>query len=269
MSCQEAQGLIHGYLDGELDLVRSIEIERHLNDCEVCSLAYQRQQSLRSAVRGGSLYFKAPASLERRLHAILSDAHRVAAKPQATAAPSRRLRHAWWSPSWNWVGAAAAMVLAAVIVSTLASRASRPSQQDLLAQEVVSSHIRSLMPNHLTDVTSSDQHNVKPWFNGKLDFSPPVVNLAPEGFPLVGGRLDYLAGRPVAALVYQRRKHLINVFTWPGSSSGNDSGAPMKAAPRYGYNVLQWTKSGMTYWAASDLNPTELGEFVQLLRSAP
>jgi anti-sigma factor RsiW len=270
MSCQETQSLIHGYLDGELDLVRSLEVERHLNDCDACALVYQSQQSLRSLVRGGSLYYGAPAGLEKRLQARLSQVHRAAIKSQAATAASWFPLRTWWGLSRAaWAGAAAALALAAVIIPILAWRASRSSQQDLLAQEVVSSHIRSLMPSHLTDITSSDQHNVKPWFNGKLDFSPPVVDLAPAGFPLLGGRLDYLAGRPVAALVYQRRKHLINVFTWPTNSSGNNSGAPAKAATRQGYNLLQWTKSGMTCWAVSDLNTRELEEFVGLLRNAP
>ena len=258
MSCQETQSLIHGYMDGELDLVRSLEFERHLNGCEVCALAYERHKSLQSLVRGGSLYFKAPAGLERRLHASLSNIHRVATKAEARAvAPSR---------AWAWGGVAA--TLAAVVILGLVLQTSRPSQQGLMAEEVVSSHIRSLMANHLTDVASSDQHTVKPWFNGKLDFSPPVVDLATSGFPLVGGRLDYLAGRPVPALVYQRRKHIINVFTWPASSAGHDSGVPAKAATRQGYNALHWTQSGMTYWAVSDLNSRELEELVQLLRRA-
>ena len=267
MSCEATQSLIHGYLDGELDLVRSMEIERHLNDCESCARAYQNQQSLRSLIRGGSLYFKAPAGLESRIHARLREVHRTAAKPQPAAAaeaPSRPSQ-AWWSPSWTWAGMAAALALAAVVISILRPGASRPSQQDLLVEEVVSSHIRSLMLNHLTDVTSSDQHNVKPWFNGKLDFSPSVVNLAPEGFPLVGGRLDYLDGRPVAALVYGRRQHLINVFVWP-SPSGSGSGAPTQTAARQGYNVVDWTQSGMTWWAVSDLNAQELQEFVAFLK---
>jgi len=266
MSCEATQGLIHGYLDGELDLVRSMEIERHLSDCESCARAYRNQQALRSLLRGGSLYFKAPAGLEPRVHARLSEVHRAGAKSEAAATMSSRPRQAWWSPSWAWAGMAAALALAAVVISILRPPASRPSPRDLLVEEVVSSHIRSLMLNHLTDVTSSDQHNVKPWFNGKLDFSPSVVNLAPEGFPLVGGRLDYLAGRPVAALVYGRRQHLINVFVWP-SPSGSGSGGPTRTAARQGYNVVDWTQSGMTWWAVSDLNTRELEEFVRLLQA--
>ena len=155
----------------------------------------------------------------------------------------------------------AALVLVAVISWNLGRVSRAPSGDGLVAQEVIDSHVRSLMANHLEDVPSTDQHTVKPWFNGKLDFSPPVTDLAKDGFPLIGGRLDYLENRPVAALVYQRRKHFINLFIWP-STHDSRQGAVM----RQGYNVLHWTQSGMAFWAASDLNSTELQEFVKLFQ---
>jgi anti-sigma factor RsiW len=233
-------------------------------------LAYQKQQSLRSLVRDGSLYYRAPEGLKNRIHVGLSgnQAQGSANKPEAakvTSWPSLQTR---WGRSMTWAAAVAALAGLAVIISTLVSKSSRPSQQDLLAEEVVSSHIRSLMPNHLTDVASSDQHTVKPWFDGRIDFSPSVVDLARQGFPLVGGRLDYLGGQPVAALVYQRRKHFINVFTWPRDASAGDSASPVEVPAHQGYNVFHWTKSGMVYWAVSDLNAQELETFAELLRNA-
>ena len=155
------------------------------------------------------------------------------------------------------------MLAAVIIIWSIASFASRPSQEDVLAQEVVASHVRSLMANHLTDVPSSDQHTVKPWFDGKLDYSPAVKDLSPQGFSLHGGRLDYIGNRPVAALVYQRRQHSINLFVWPATQAPAPNG---KASERQGYNVIRWSNAGMTYWAVSDLNLAELQQFVQLLQ---
>ena len=268
MNCEETRRLLHAYLDGELDLVRSMEIERHLEGCADCVLAYEKQQSLRSLVRGSSLYYRAPESLKNRIQFGLSGASGAALNLGTAEGTSWRPRQTRWGRSMTWAAAVAAMAGLAVIVSTLASRSSRPSQQDMLAEEVVSSHIRSLMSNHLTDVASSDQHTVKPWFDGRLDFSPSVVDLASQGFPLVGGRLDYLGGRPVAALVYQRRKHLINVFTWPSGASAGNSANPLEVPARQGYNVFHWTKSEMVYWVVSDLNARELEDFARALRNA-
>lgn len=168
---------------------------------------------------------------------------------------------------WSWQTAsalAAGLALVVVVVYRFAPGAPKVSPADLVAREVLASHVRSLMANHLTDVPSSDQHTVKPWFNGKLDFSPPVRDLSAQGFPLVGGRLDYLEGRPVAALVYQRRRHFINLFIWPSSA---DSGK--QVVMQQGYNMHHWAESGMVYWAVSDLNNSELEEFVGLIRNHP
>lgn len=276
MSCRQGE-LLEAYFDRELDLVHSLEIERHLEGCRDCRAVFERRQSVRRAVEGGSLYFKAPTAFEARLRSRLSDAN--AAETNRAEQPARTLSrrteppptadHASLGRMWGrWIplAAATAFALAAYFVVRVETPR-RPSPEQLLTQDVVASHIRSLMPNHLTDVASTDQHTVKPWFDGRLDFSPPVVDLASEGFPLVGGRLDYLAGRPVAALVYGRRKHLINVFVWPSNESRRDSVSPQNVAAIQGYNVVHWTKSGMAWWAVSDVNSKELEEFARLLQA--
>ncbi len=247
MSCQQTHELIHGYIDGELDLVKSIEIEKHLVHCLDCAKNYESLRSLQSQLKDNSLRFEPPAQLEKRLRSAL----RREKEPQS------------WILRWRWAVTAASLVAAVVIIWTVASLSSRQTSEDVLAQEVVASHVRSLMANHLADVPSSNQHTVKPWFDGKLDFSPTVKDLSQQGFSLYGGRLDYIGNRPVAALVYQRRQHSINVFVWPTTE------APVtneKASERQGYNVIRWSKAGMNYWAVSDLNLAELQQFVQLLQ---
>jgi anti-sigma factor RsiW len=250
MNCKDAQNLIDGYVDRELDPVRDLEIERHLQECTVCSQGYKNHQALRNELKTSSLYFKSPADLQRRIQLSLRKAAKAEAVPRVVP--------------WRWLSVAASMAAAAIVVLSLVPFLRGPSADDLLTGEVISSHVRSLMGNHLADVSSSDQHTVKPWFNGKVDFSPPVEDLTKQGFPLVGGRLDYISNRPVAALVYQRRKHFINLFIWP---SAHDSEVDTKTVTRQGYNLFHWTKSGMTYWAASDLERSELQEFVRLLQN--
>ena len=248
MSCQEAHRLIHPYLDGELDLVRNLEIEAHLNDCQPCAQAYNELRSLHSAVSDTALRFQPPAALRNRVRSAIRDESKVTNR-------SSRL-------TWRWIIPVMSGVVVIVALSFLALQ-NRPSTSDLIAQEIVSSHVRSLMEKHLTDVPSSDQHTVKPWFDGRLDFAPPVKDLASAGFSLVGGRLDYIGNRPVAALVYQHRQHYINVSVWPSTGASDSSG---RALVRQGYNLINWTNSGMNYWAISDLNLAELQEFVQLLQ---
>jgi len=250
VNCQETQILIHGYLDGELDLVNSLKVEEHLKDCRSCSQEQANHQTLRDALRGGELYFQPPAALRKR---VLSNVAYASRQSADSAAPRSR--------RWSWLGAAAVLVVAVIITWGLARGLGRQPADDLVAQEVVASHVRSLMPDHLTDVTSSSQHTVKPWFAGKLDFSPQVVDLASDGFPLIGGRLDYLDNQPVAALVYGRQQHLINLFIWPSTSA-----AATQTEVRQGYQLMHWSQSGMNYWAASDLNAAELEVFVQLIQ---
>jgi len=161
---------------------------------------------------------------------------------------------------WNWLALAAAIVMAAIVASSFLPRLSQPRADQFLATQLIASDVRSLMANHLTDVASSDQHTVKPWRDARLDFAPPVVDLPSEGFPLIGGRLDYLDNRPVAALVYGRRKHFANLFVWPTAS--DESKAP-KTITREGYQLLHWADLDFNYWAVSDVNVNDLQLFKQ------
>jgi anti-sigma factor RsiW len=249
LSCQENHELIHAYVDGELDLVKSMEIEEHLKNCHACTETYKGIRSLRAAVGDSTLRFDPTTDFERRLGSALHH----------ESEPQRR------SPilGWRWIVAGASLIAAVILIWFVAGMFGRQSSGDLVAQEIVSSHVRSLMADHLTDVPSSDRHTVKPWFDGKLDFSPPVKDLSQQGFSLNGGRLDYIGNRPVAALVYQRGQHSINVFVWPSTEvlAVNE-----KASARQGYNLIRWSNAGMTYWVVSDLSLPELQQFVQLLQ---
>ena len=269
-----------GYLDGELDPITSQTIEQHLRECPKCDQAYKIHGSLIHAIGNATPYYKAPAELRERIQSSLRD--EIAELPRRNVArdteplfPRRqpRPRAILWETSWNWLALAAAIIFAAIIALTLVSRLQRPEADQFLATQLIASHVRSLMANHLTDVASSDQHTVKPWLDAKLDFAPPVVDLSSEGFPLVGGRLDYLDNRPVAALVYQRRKHFINLFVWPAEtgadtttrSAGNrQRSLTLKAISRQGYHLLHWLDSEFNYWAISDISAEELQEFEQL-----
>lgn len=248
MNCQTTQNLLNGYADGELDLINHLEIEKHLQDCPSCAREYQNHQTLKSAFLDDSMYFRASPDLKNRVQTAL--------QREANQEPTA-------NKFWQWRWLALATSFAAIVVLSLIFFQARPNNDDLLAQEIVSAHIRSMMANHLTDVPSSDNHTVKPWFDGKLDFAPPVIDLTAQGFPLVGGRLDYAASRPIAALVYQRRQHFINLFVFP-STDNFDGGNKMSM--RQGYNLIRWNKAGMTFWAVSDLNLSELQEFAQTVQ---
>jgi anti-sigma factor RsiW len=250
MTHSELELQMDAYVDGELAPQDARELEAHLKECRDCARLHDARIALGTAIRAEIPALRAPEELRTRVRGAL----RTAVKPNVS--------HRVTQPSWRWLALAASLALVAVGSWGVATdRAAGKA----LADEVLTSHVRSLMPGHLTDVVSSDQHTVKPWFNGKLDFSPSVYDFAGRGYPLLGGRLDYLAGRAVAALVYGRRQHLINVFVWPttaGSSHGPD------ASTRQGYHLLHWTTPEYTYWVASDLGLAELRDFVQLLRGA-
>ena len=246
MNCQQARPLIDFYADGELDAARILELEKHIHDCPACALAWRNAQTLKKSLKQDSLFFTAPTELRRAIKAELRS--QVETKSR------------WNFSNWNWLTTATTSVATACLVLVLTLSLTRPSAEQRLTQEIVSSNIRSLMADHMLDVVSTDQHTVKPWFNGKLDFSPPVKDLVAQEFPLIGGRLDYIGGRSVAALVFHRNKHVINLFIWPASEKDTK---PAASASIQGYNVIHWTNAGMTFWTVSDLNGKELMEFVQ------
>jgi anti-sigma factor RsiW len=246
MNCQQAKPLIDFYADGELDAAGILELEKHFHDCPACALAWRNAQALKKSLKQDALFFTAPTELRRRIKAEL--------RSQLKTEPR------WSFRNWNWLITATTSVATACLALLLTLSLTRPSAEQRLTQEIVSSNIRSLMADHMLDVVSTDQHTVKPWFNGKLDFSPPVKDLAAQQFPLIGGRLDYIGGRSVAALIFHRNKHIINLFIWP--VNGKDS-KPVSLTPLHGYNVIHWSEANMTFWAVSDLNEKELLEFVQ------
>ncbi len=267
MNCEEAVKLMDGYLDGELDPITSQVIEQHLRDCACCDQAYKTHASLIHAIGNATPYFKASAELRERIQSSLRK--ETSEQPVRNGVRGTQVlfhkrqsepRSILWEPPWNWLGLAAAIIFGAIIALNVVPRFQRPEADQFLATQLIASHVRSLMASHLTDVASSDQHTVKPWLDTKLDFAPPVVDLSSEGFPLVGGRLDYLDNRPVAALVYQRRKHFINLFVWPAESNATRS---TKAISRQGYQLLHWVDSDFNYWAVSDVNANDLQTFKQ------
>ena len=251
MNCDESRVLLHGYLDEELDPAGSLAFEAHLASCKDCRKELEKYKNLGAAVRNTAEYFTAPQELRNAIVAELRPTRERAARGLSR------------SPRWQvMAGAVAALLIATVGLNTILARRSAES---FVAQEIVASHARSLMADHLFDVVSTDRHTVKPWLDKNLDFAPTVVDFAPQGFALAGGRLDYIDHREVAALVYRRRMHIVNVFIWPAANTGD-------SAPQWntqqGYNLAHWTESGMNYWVISDADRGGLEDLVGLLRSA-
>jgi anti-sigma factor RsiW len=252
MNCDQSKQLLQPYVDGELAANESAQVEQHLRQCLGCALERDGVRQLQTAIQNHVPYFRAPGELRRRIKDQLrrrQERTKVDAKP-------------WWH--WNFLAAAGTGALAACLALFLSIGTGSSANDHRLVRELVSSHIRSLMANHAVDVASSNQHTVKPWFNGKLDFSPPIKDLTDQDFPLLGGRLDYLGGRAVAALIFQRNKHLINLFIWPTTETETN---PRKLKPLQGYQMIHWTVGGMTFWAVSDLNEGELNQFVQSFKA--
>jgi len=265
MNCQEIADLMDGYLDGELDALTSQKIEQHLRNCHKCEEAYEVETAMAHAISQAAPYYKAPLELRERIHVSLREA--IGATPSRGAAgedplpvrrPEAMRRGVFFDMPWNWLALAAVIAVAAIVASSFLSKVRQPGADQFLATQLIASHIRSLMANHLTDVASSDQHTVKPWLDLKLDFAAPVVDLSGDGFPLIGGRLDYLDNHSVAALVYQRRKHFINLFIWPTTPADSKE---QKMVEREGYHLVHWADGDFTYWAISDVSVGDLQTF--------
>ncbi len=256
MQCQESKTILGAYLDGEIELMRSVELEEHLAVCAECGRDLEGQRGLQELLRNPSLRYTAPAGLRESIRASLP-AESEPLRPKAEPRPQRTVGLRWW-PALQW-GAVAALC---VVLAGATLFWFRGQSEQKLAGQVVDNHIRSLMAGHLADVATSDQHQVKPWFAGKLSFSPNVPDFVDKGFALKGGRLDYMENQTVAALIYQRRAHIINVFIYPSSENQKPASEQLR-----GYNLVHWAESGMEYWLVSDLNPSELQELAGLLRS--
>ncbi len=256
--CPHDPLMVQALADGELDAIHAAEVEAQIASCPHCAAQHDRILALRAALRGEGVRQGAPRGLQRRLAMSIgrvADPVVVLPPPPDRFMPPRRPR------PWAWMSGGAGVALAACAV--LALSVGQIGKRNALTDDLVASHVRSMQVAHLTDIPTSDQHVVKPWFDGKLDFSPAVVELKPQGFPLVGGRLDYVNGRAVAAIVYQRGRHTINLFVWPAPDG--DAGAPYQE--RKGYNLRHWWADGMTYWAVSDVNPVDLGLFEDDLKA--
>jgi anti-sigma factor RsiW len=246
MNHDEASRLMGAYLDGELDLTTCLALEEHLAGCPICQETLIGEKEMIELVQSETPRFEASPFLKTRIRAALRE-----------ESSSSRLPF-WKSIAARWIFSGIAIAAVILLVSVF----SLPRHIPELVQEAVADHIRSLQASHLMDVASTDQHTVKPWFNGKLDYSPPVVDLTASGYPLIGGRLDVLAHRDVAAIIYQRRKHYINLFIWPSDTEA----PPRNIHVENGYRVLGWTKAGMNFLAVSDLGEKEFRDFVKMIQ---
>jgi anti-sigma factor RsiW len=239
LQCREAEALIDPYADAELDLVRSLEVERHLAECPACARAHRELLLMRDAIQVSAPYYTPDPRLERRVNSVVSGSKQTGGKPP-------------------WMLAIAAVAILGLGAALWRQARSGPARDPVIT-DLLNNHVRSLMADHLVDVPSSDRHTVRPWYTGKLNYSPEVTDYSNQGFPLVGGRLDYAGGHAVAALVYRHDKHIVNLFVWPAAALSGSSAISVD-----GYNFEHWSATGMEYWAVSDMNPSELHTFAGL-----
>ncbi|HEX3116621.1 MAG TPA: anti-sigma factor [Bradyrhizobium sp.] len=248
MTCDEAKILLHALIDGELDAGHAREVEDHIATCPACAAQLAAHREMSKALAGADLRYTAPPALRRRIEATLPG--------MQAQAPSRRAVLRSFAMG-SAVSAIAATGLVAIVL--------RSDDEARINSEIVSAHLRSLQAGHLTDVISTDQHTVKPWFNGKLDVAPPVVDLTAQDFTLVGGRLDYVDARAIGAIVYRRRLHVINLFVAQAASAEPRAA---KTETFQGFNIRSWSEGGLNFWAVSDLAADELAEFAEKFQAS-
>jgi len=255
MRCDDYQESLNRYIDGEMATDEADELRDHLATCVDCAREHDALAATSLRLKETLVRHQAPDVLKARIRSALG-------QPDAFAPPVATPARRRWSP----IGLAAAGLVIAALSSALTYTAARQgTEAHSVRDDLLASHIRSLMPGHLTDVASTNQHNVKPWFNGRVDLSPPVPSLDSAGFPLIGGRLDYVGGRVAAVSVYMRRQHVINVYSWPSTGQALQ---PRTAAAAHGYHTVEWRTDGVELWAVSDLNRPELEQFVAAFNAA-
>jgi len=246
MECERATAHLSPMLDGELGPTRRFLLSRHVADCNACAAKLEELRAVQAAIRTKLAYHRAPPGLAARIGAALP-----------REAPPRPSRPWFRWPVFSLAGTGLAGALVGVAITVLVMGGQTEGQSDVV-QAVIGSHIRSMQADHLTDVLTSDQHTVKPWLSARLDVSPQVRDLKDAGFPLIGGRLDYVDGHPAGSVVYGHAKHVINLFAW---ASAGQSDVPFRTESRQGFNVVTWRRDGITYYAVSDLNAGELAHF--------
>jgi len=267
MNRQQVLELLPGYLDQELSFSESRECERYLEGSEECRIFFAQQRAARAELKLAALREDAPQALLLRIVTTLPSEISETAQAVRKKPPVDRLRQrlgqfgkrGMGAPTWMSAGAMAMSV--AVLGLSMGLYLAVPSREQRLTQELVDDHVRSLQSNHLFDVISTNQHTVKPWFNGKLDFAPPVIDLAQQGYPLLGGRLDFVDGRAVAVTVYRYKQHMINLYVWQSS----DAGTRPHVIEQRGYHIAHWSVAALTYWAITDASADELDGFVSNL----
>jgi anti-sigma factor RsiW len=246
MECDRAGGLLSGLIDNALRPFARFRVSRHVAGCDVCAARLEELRAMQAAIRTKLPYHRAPPGLAARIGAAL---------PREEAP---RVARPWFHmPAFSLAGTGLAGALAGVAMTLLVLGGSNDP-----TMAVIGSHIRSMQADHLTDVLTSDQHTVKPWLSARLDVSPPVRDLKEAGFPLVGGRLDYVDGHPAAAVVYRRAKHVINLFAWASAGKADEA---FRSERRQGFNVVTWRHDGITYYAVSDVEADQLAEFAKLV----